>query len=42
VDLEQFIQSGDEAAIIAFFDRQKIYGEYDAMTWLRRRLTNAP
>lgn len=41
-DILQLIQSGNEAEIIAYFDRLKIYGEFNAMLWLKQRQTNAP
>ncbi|MBI3878743.1 MAG: hypothetical protein HY301_01590, partial [Verrucomicrobia bacterium] len=41
-DTMQLIRSGSEAEIISYFDRGKLYGEYNALLWLQQRQTNAP
>lgn len=42
VNVEVFFQSSSDADIISYWDRVRVYGEYNAMLWLKQRQTNAP
>lgn len=36
--MEQWMQSATESEVMSYFDRFKIYGEREALRWLRRRM----
>ena len=42
VNEEKFFQSATEADVVTYWDRLRLFGEYNAMLWLKQRQTNAP